>query len=92
MKPCASPAQGFFFCITTFKYSHVTWICEKRDVVPLAVFAGERRPPVKYSISLITWHDNPIRLSTFVVWRGTAVRDGKSVDVSLDFEGNVVAR
>src|ERR1700733_12064735 len=26
------------------------------------------------------------------VWRGTAVRDGKSVDVSLDFEGNVVAR
>ena len=26
------------------------------------------------------------------VWRGTALRDGKSVDVSLDFEGNVVAR
>jgi hypothetical protein len=26
------------------------------------------------------------------VWRGTAMRDGKSVDVSLDFEGNVVAR
>ena len=26
------------------------------------------------------------------VWRGTAIRDGKSVDVSLDFEGNVVAR
>ena len=26
------------------------------------------------------------------VWRGTAKRDGKSVDVSLDFEGNVVAR
>src|SRR6202044_4195974 len=23
------------------------------------------------------------------VWRGTAMRDGKSVDVSLDFEGNV---
>jgi len=26
------------------------------------------------------------------VWRGTAMRDGKSVDLSLDFEGNVVAR
>jgi len=26
------------------------------------------------------------------VWRGTAMRDGKSVDVSLDFEGDVVAR
>jgi len=26
------------------------------------------------------------------VWRGSAMRDGKSVDVSLDFEGNVVAR
>ena len=26
------------------------------------------------------------------IWRGTAVRDGKSVEVSLDFEGNVVAR
>ena len=26
------------------------------------------------------------------VWRGTAMRDGKSVDVSLDFEGNVVAK
>ena len=26
------------------------------------------------------------------VWRGTAMRDGKSVDVRLDFEGNVVAR
>lgn len=26
------------------------------------------------------------------VWRGTAMRGGKSVDVSLDFEGNVVAR
>ena len=26
------------------------------------------------------------------VWRGNAVRDGKSVDVSLDFEGNVVAK
>ena len=26
------------------------------------------------------------------VWRGTAMREGKSVDVSLDFEGNVVAK
>src|SRR6187399_1134250 len=26
------------------------------------------------------------------VWRGSAMRDGKSVDVSLDFQGNVVAR
>jgi hypothetical protein len=26
------------------------------------------------------------------VWRGTATMAGKSVDVSLDFEGNVVAR
>lgn len=26
------------------------------------------------------------------VWRGTAMRNGKSVDVSLDFEGNVVAK
>ena len=26
------------------------------------------------------------------VWRGTAMRDGKSIDVSLDFEGNVVAQ
>jgi hypothetical protein len=26
------------------------------------------------------------------VWRGQATRDGKSVDVSLDFQGNVVAR
>ena len=26
------------------------------------------------------------------VWRGNAMRDGKSVDVSLDFEGNVVAK
>jgi hypothetical protein len=26
------------------------------------------------------------------VWRGTAMRDGKSVDVSLDFEGNIVAQ
>jgi hypothetical protein len=26
------------------------------------------------------------------VWRGTAMRSGKSVDVSLDFEGNVVAQ
>jgi hypothetical protein len=26
------------------------------------------------------------------VWRGTAMRDGKSTDVSLDFEGNVVAQ
>jgi hypothetical protein len=26
------------------------------------------------------------------VWRGTAMRGGKSVDVSLDFEGNVVAQ
>jgi hypothetical protein len=26
------------------------------------------------------------------VWRGRAMKDGKSVDVSLDFQGNVVAR
>ena len=26
------------------------------------------------------------------VWRGKAQKDGKSVDVSLDFQGNVVAR
>jgi hypothetical protein len=26
------------------------------------------------------------------VWRGTAVRDGKPVQVGLDFEGNVVAQ
>lgn len=26
------------------------------------------------------------------VWRGTAMRDGKSINVSLDFEGNVVAQ
>jgi hypothetical protein len=26
------------------------------------------------------------------VWRGRATRDGKEVDVSLDFQGNVVAR
>lgn len=26
------------------------------------------------------------------VWRGKAMKDGKSVDVSLDFQGNVVAR
>ena len=26
------------------------------------------------------------------VWRGTAMSNGKSVDVSLDFEGNVVAK
>jgi hypothetical protein len=26
------------------------------------------------------------------VWRGTAMRSGKTVDVSLDFEGNVVAQ
>ena len=26
------------------------------------------------------------------VWRGTAMRDGKSVDVSLDFEGTIVAQ
>ena len=26
------------------------------------------------------------------VWRGKAMRDGKSVDVSLDFQGNVVTR
>src|ERR1700746_1573455 len=26
------------------------------------------------------------------VWRGTAMRDGKSVDVSLDFEGNIVVQ
>ena len=26
------------------------------------------------------------------VWRGIAMRDGNSVDVSLDFEGNIVAK
>jgi putative membrane protein len=26
------------------------------------------------------------------VWRGKAEKDGKPVDVSLDFQGNVVAR
>ena len=26
------------------------------------------------------------------VWRGKAMKDGKSVDVSLDFQGNVVGR
>jgi opacity protein-like surface antigen len=26
------------------------------------------------------------------VWRGTAIKDGKRVNVSLDFQGNVVAR
>lgn len=26
------------------------------------------------------------------VWRGKAMKDGKSFDVSLDFQGNVVAR
>lgn len=26
------------------------------------------------------------------VWRGKATRDGKSVSVSLDFQGNVIAR
>ena len=26
------------------------------------------------------------------VWRGKATKDGKSVDVSLDFQGNVTAR
>ncbi len=26
------------------------------------------------------------------VWRGTATKDGKSVEVSLDFQGNVVAQ
>ena len=26
------------------------------------------------------------------VWRGTAVKDGRSVDVSLDYQGNVVTR
>ena len=26
------------------------------------------------------------------VWRGPAMRDGKSVNVSLDFEGNIVAQ
>jgi len=26
------------------------------------------------------------------VWRGKAVKDGKSVDISLDFQGNVIAR
>jgi opacity protein-like surface antigen len=26
------------------------------------------------------------------VWRGKAMKDGKSVDVSLDFQGNVFAR
>ena len=26
------------------------------------------------------------------VWRGKAQKDGKSVDVSLDFQGNVVAK
>jgi hypothetical protein len=26
------------------------------------------------------------------VWRGKAMKDGKSVDVSLDFQGNVVVR
>ncbi len=26
------------------------------------------------------------------VWRGKAMKDGRSVDVSLDFQGNVVAR
>jgi opacity protein-like surface antigen len=26
------------------------------------------------------------------VWRGKAMKDGRSVDVSLDFQGNVIAR
>jgi hypothetical protein len=26
------------------------------------------------------------------VWRGKAMKDGKSVNVSLDFQGNVIAR
>jgi len=26
------------------------------------------------------------------VWRGRAMKEGKSVDVSLDFQGNVIAR
>ena len=26
------------------------------------------------------------------IWRGRAVRDGRTVDVSLDFQGNVIAR
>jgi hypothetical protein len=26
------------------------------------------------------------------VWRGKAMKDGKAVDVSLDFQGNVIAR
>jgi opacity protein-like surface antigen len=33
-----------------------------------------------------------LKKDTKGVWRGTAMRDGKSVDVSLDFEGNIVAR
>ena len=26
------------------------------------------------------------------VWRGKAMKDGKSVEVSLDFQGNIIAR
>lgn len=26
------------------------------------------------------------------IWRGTAMRDGKSTSVSLDFQGNVIAQ
>jgi hypothetical protein len=33
-----------------------------------------------------------LKKDTKGVWRGTAMRDGKSVDVSLDFEGNIVAQ
>lgn len=32
-----------------------------------------------------------LKLDDTGVWRGTAMKDGKSLNVSLDFQGNVVA-
>jgi hypothetical protein len=37
-------------------------------------------------------HVSELRKDQSVMWRGKATKDGKSVDVSLDSQGNVIAR
>ncbi len=37
-------------------------------------------------------HLADLRLDGNSIWRGLAVKDGKSVAVSLDFQGNIVSR
>jgi hypothetical protein len=68
--------------------------CHKRN--PGAPVAGANSFTEGQAKSRIESHGygnvNDLKKDDSGVWRGKAMKDGKSVDVSLDFQGNVVAR